>query len=284
MLAGLIPRRLGPEATVPLPSDLLETVRLALHWQATGPYARLWEAAGAEQNRMYELAGCKAAIGEQIGLSCAAERDYRGWLEVRLEGDEAVEAEMAKRALAELACYYILGAGHTLFNFAARTVRLDPALKDALIHEFHTDFPPLSEQRDAWLSATIGRAKKLQTIAQSSLIPEIQVVGDPTVSFVGSDEWDHLNEARGSDFHRWRVQTDGILGVAKKSPWRQGDGVRSMDLGFGDVLGKDAQAKLASETMRIAASARTELMKAARAFDPIFVRATAATTGLDLSK
>ena len=65
---------------------------------------------------------------------------------MKLEGIEAVEAEMAKRALAEVVGHYVLGAGHGLFNLAARTVALDGGLKSALSGALGTHFPPLSER------------------------------------------------------------------------------------------------------------------------------------------
>ena len=77
------------------------------------------------------------------------------------------------------------------------------------------DFPPLSEQREDWLSANSTNAKELRTVARSSLIPEIRIVTDPIVTLVTSVECEHPNDARGSDFHRWRVQTDGIVVVAR---------------------------------------------------------------------
>jgi hypothetical protein len=185
-----------------------------LLWQQIGGYAEFWETAGAEENRLSELAGCRAGIGEQAGLACTAERDYLGWEQMKLEGVEAVEAEMAKRALAEILAHYVLGAGHGVINLAARTVALDETLKNGLQAKFHTEFPPLSERRKDWLSANLATAKSLQAIARTSLMPEIQIVADPVLALVDSPEWERLSDARGSDFHRWRVQTDGIVGVA----------------------------------------------------------------------
>lgn len=277
-LLGLIPRRLGPETTGPVPNHMHSALRLALAWQTIGAYAEFWESAGAEENRLYELAGCRAGVGEQVGLACTAERDYLGWERMKLEGVEAVEAEMAKRALAEVVGHYVLGAGHGLFNLAARTVALDGALKSDLRRKLGTDFPPLSEQRKDWPPAANG--KTLQAVARSSVIPEIRSVADPIVTLVASVEWKRLNDARGSDFHRWRVQTDGIAGVAKRSPWKRGDGVRSLEIGVTRPLGEDAQAKLAAKTLRIAVAARHELVKAASSFEHVFADAVGASTRL----
>jgi hypothetical protein len=277
-ILGLIPRRLGPEAPGPVPDHMRSALVLSLEWQQIGAYAEFWEAAGAEENRLYELAGCRAGIGEQVGLACTAERDYLGWERMTLEGAEAVEAEMAKRALAEVVGHYVLGAGHGLFNLAARTVALDQTLKGDLRNKLGTDFPPLSEQRRDWPQA--AKAATLQQVARGSAIPEIQSVADPIVALVASDEWEGLNDARGSDFHRWRVQTDGIAGVAKQPPWKKGDGVRSLEIGAMRPLGEDAQAKLAEKTLSVAVAARHELVKAAASFDCVFADAVAATTRL----
>lgn len=48
-------------------SSLVLALTLAVRWQRTGVLANFWEAAGAEPNRLYELAGCRAGIGEQVG-------------------------------------------------------------------------------------------------------------------------------------------------------------------------------------------------------------------------
>jgi hypothetical protein len=261
---------------------MLSTVKLALEWQQIGAYAEFWEVAGAEENRLYELAGCRAGIGEQVGLACTAERDYLGWDQLKFEGVEAVEAEMAKRALAEVVGYYVLGAGHGLFNLAARTAALDQTLKNALKSKLRTDFPPLSERVGDWPPASLATAVKLQAVARGSQIAEIQVVADPILALVKSVEWRQLNDARGSNFHRWRVQTEGIFGVAKRSPWKKGEGVRILEGGVGQQLGKDAQRELAAETLRIAVAARDELVKAARSFESVFADAVAATTRLNV--
>jgi hypothetical protein len=279
----LIPRRLGPETTGPLPDHMHGAIKLALDWQQTGAYAEFWEVAGAEENRLYELAGCKAGIGEQVGLACTAERDHLGWQQMELQGVEAVEAEMAKRALAEIAGHYVLGAGHGLFNLAARTVALDEKLKNDLGSKLGTNFPPLSERVEDWPSASPSKAGRLKAVAHTSSIAEIRIVADPVLALVDSAEWRRLNDARGSDFHRWRVQTDGICGVAKRSPWKKGDGIRSLEGGLNQRLGKDTQARIAAETLAIAVTARDKLIEAARAFEQVFAGALTATTRLTAS-
>ena len=78
---------------------------------------------------------------------------------MELQGVEAVEAEMAKRALAEIVGHYVFGAGHGLFNLAARTVALDEKLKNDLGSKLGTDFPPLSERWKDWPSASPSKAE-----------------------------------------------------------------------------------------------------------------------------
>jgi hypothetical protein len=46
------------------------------------------------------------------------------------------------------------------------------------------------------------------------------------------------------------------------------------------TLGKDAQAKLAAKTLRIAVAARNELIKAASSLEHVFAGAAVATTSL----
>ena len=253
-------------------------LRLSLEWQQIGAYAEFWEAAGAEENRLYELAGCRAGIGEQVGLACTAERDYLGWGQMTLEGAEAVEAEMAKRALAEVVGHYVLGAGHGLLNLAARTVALDQTLKGDLRSKLGTDFPPLSEQRRDRPQAT--RAATLQHVARSSAIPEIQCVATPL------SPWGHRTSGNVST--TLAAQTSigggsrptGSPGSLSKPPWTKGDGVRSLEIGAMPPLGEDAQGKLAEKTLDIAVAARHKLVKGAASFGHVFADAVGATTRL----
>jgi hypothetical protein len=262
---------------------MLAIVKLALHLQSLGSRAHLWEAAGAEENRMYELAGCLAGIGEQLGLACTTERDYVGWGSVNLRGDEAIEAEMAKRALAEILAHYTLAAGHGLVNVVARTISLDRRLHESLRSTVKTSCPPMSDNRGNWLSANRGVARKLQKVACSSEILEIRPIADPIVALTTSGEWADLIEGRGADFHRWRVQTAGIQGAAKRSPWQHREGARSMELWFGQVLGSQNEARLAAEMMRMGTAARGQLIAAIEAFVPMFQKAVGATTAMTLS-
>lgn len=281
-LAGLVPRRLGPGLTMAIPAGSLPVLRLALGLQTLGARAHLWEAAGGEENRMYEIAGCLAGMGEQLGLACTVERDYVGWETLDLDGDEAIEAEMAKRALAEVVAHYILAAGHGLTNVTGRSVALDHNLHELLQKQCKTSFPPLSDKREDWLSANRGMAKKLRCVARTSGIAEIRTVADPIAEMTGSNAWDDLIDGRGADFHRWRVQTAGIAGAAKRSPWQHREGVRTMELAFGQVLSADNEARLAAETMAMAIAARAQLVAGIEAFMPMFQGAVGATTAMTL--
>jgi hypothetical protein len=280
-LGGLVPRRLGPGITT-TPAGSLPVLQLALRLQTLGGRAHLWEAAGGEENRMYEIAGCLAGMGEQLGLACTAERDYVGWETLDLDGDEAIEAEMAKRALAEVLAHYTLAAGHGLTNVTGRSIALDHTLHELLQTQCKTSFPPLSDKREDWLSANRSMARKLQRVARTSGIPEIRTVADPVVGMTESEAWYDLIDGRGADFHRWRVQTAGICGAAKQSPWRHGEGFRTIELAFGQVLSAENEARLAAETMAMAMAARAQLVTAIEAFMPMFQAAVAETTAMTL--
>ena len=104
-------------------------------------------------------------------------------------------------------------------------------------------------------------AGKLQRVARTSGIPEIGTVADPVVGMTEADAWDDLIDGRGADFHRWRVQTAGICGAAKQSPWRHGEGFRTMELAFGQVLSAENEARLAAETMAMAMAARAKMAR-----------------------
>ena len=123
------------------------TQNTAFDWQGTSVWADFWEllAPRVQHGRSSELAGLVADGGERLALALAAVTEAELWrvyrqdipLEVRELGEmekRSVEAsnEMAHRAMAELASYYLLATGHVVANVTARTLALDTQLHPKL--------------------------------------------------------------------------------------------------------------------------------------------------------
>lgn len=110
MLVGLVPERLCTARGRPFPPPrLAPIVRTALDWQMIGSHAAFWSLGGVRvrirsgPGRMHELAGLTAAIGEQLGLACAADHEVDSWLALKAprQTDTAVQREMSTRAMLE---------------------------------------------------------------------------------------------------------------------------------------------------------------------------------------
>jgi hypothetical protein len=282
---AMVPGRLGAPEIIPGPKDLHPLVQLALDWQQYGYSARTWEAFGMkasqvrqQRGRLYVIAGCMAGVGEQLGLAAAAELEYRSWLSMTTVRD-AIEAEMGKRAMAELAVHYLVAINHGLFNIACRCVALDVALHAELARRIKSTFPPFSETRRDWPTASSDRVKSLEQIAKSSSVAEIQQSVEPLATFLQSPEWRQLDDCRGENFHRWRAQSAGMTGAAKKSPWEDSQVASSIHLGA-DLLGVDGVGTLAADTMDTAARGRELLVPTMRQFEQRLFAVIEATTGV----
>lgn len=230
------------------------------------------------RGRAYELAGYMAGIGEQLALSCTAEREYEAWKDAPAEYDP-IEIEMGQRSMAELAVHYVVAVAHGLFNLACRTVALDATLHPVMAHkkQLNTACPPFSEERDDWPTASEAKVDKLSEIARRSAIPEVQRIIEPIATFLSSPEWKKLDDCRGETFHRWRGQSAGMTGVGKGSPWED-NGVTSAIHSGADLMGTDAPTRRAQETMTIASESRKRLIQTMTQLEECLLALIAATT------
>lgn len=276
---AFVPSRLGAPKGAPWPADLEQPIRLASEWQQCGYSARVWELGGAVENRLYEIAGLMASIGEQLGLSCTAGREYVSWGFVQADKHQELQAEAAKRAWAEIIAHYVLAAGNGLVNLTYRTLALDQGLERTL-SEAGRLFPPLSNDRSHWVTANAKVAKEAKQAAAASSVAAIREVADPAWVLLTSDCWRDLCDCRGEDFHRHRAQTAGVYGAGKQSPWRKLEASRTLDGIGGERIGHDVQATFAAQTFGVASNARAKLMDAMTEFYLKFRAAVEATTNL----
>jgi hypothetical protein len=277
---ALIPSRLGAPVMISWPSELRAVTDVALAWQKLGASASFWEIGGAPEGRLHEMAGCMASIGEQLGLASTAELEYRSWQEMQ-KVDNEIAAEMAKRSMAELASHYLVAIGHGLFNLTCRAVALDHSVGPALERRFRTDFPAYSEKRSDWRSMNKRGIKDIESVAAESNLNEIREMISPTSELFRSQEWTDLDNSRGEDFHRRRIQSAGMLGASRGSPWTSQSGVRSMNFG-GVLIGPEGLAKLAADTLAIGSKARTRILVAMENFERCLKAALLATTQLEI--
>ena len=151
-LVALIPHRLCTTKRGKYPGpELRPYAQVSVDWQRTGANADFWGfgAAGlGDSERLYEIRGMMAGIGEQLGLACLAHHEVSNWMALGMASrHRRIAREMSSRALVELQAHYVLAIGHAMVNLAGRVVALDGDVRSRLVKEFKTDFPPYSNER-----------------------------------------------------------------------------------------------------------------------------------------
>jgi hypothetical protein len=239
-----------------------EGQRVAVDWQMTSVLADPWEVALApavQRGRSSELAGLIADGGERFVLAIAALAEaelwsiYRGTNPPDLRSTEGrvldAGQEMAHRAVAELASYYLLAVGHTVANVTARILALDTDRHPQLLDALGSWFPVRSEESRDWLSLNPDIARSLRRLAKTAR-PASRVIVEPATRLVQSPEWRELSQLRGAHYHRRRPQSAGVMGVPLANPWTPGDGVVRMSLGGGSYTDGDNLAMTTTDLCR----------------------------------
>lgn len=290
VVAVVTPRIAVPGTAEKLPSTVDDSrhrsvATQALEWQQLGASALIWELAatvqGAEEARAYSLAGQIAAVGEQLGLAYGAGVEVALWQEIRVSQPEPrPEYEMGLRAMAETQSYFTMGSGHGLANVALYSLAMQPPLLAALQVAFRRrttppPFPPISNDRADWIYMNRRDVLRLQQVAHGFGSREAEELIEVVVDFADSDAWKDLVERRGEDFHRWRPQSHGLVGVAKASPWRHDQGTRA--LGIGPMSNYTETQGLADE---VAATADRAMLRLAEGMDDYLKRFVAASPHL----
>jgi hypothetical protein len=278
VLVGVLPMRLAvPTRQRRLPKSVADethehVAKQAMEWQQTAGQATFWElgaaAQGTEKDRTYALAGQVASTGEQLALAHAAAVEVALWREHRNELERDPAHEMSMRAMAEAQCLFVIGTGHALANVAVRALALDPKMRTELVKRFGSNnasptFAAFSKEPVDWVSMNPTTGRKLRAVARSSGAPEVAQLIEPARSVGAGQRWRDLVGRRGEDFHRWRLQTHGIEGVPRTSPWTT-DGV-TQTLQLGHPAYKDAQDR-AEQTAHLATKSMLDVAQAMQAF------------------
>jgi hypothetical protein len=243
-----------------------------LQWQQAAGYAVFWEmgASGHEddEGRVYALAGQMASAGEQLSLAHAAAVEVALWREVRAKADHDPAQEMCMRAMAEAQCLFVIGTGHALANVAVRALALDQGLRADLSKRLRRGsvspaLRPFSQDRRDWVSLNPTTCNTIRAVAQSSGVEDVMALIEAVTDFGAGESWRDLSERRGEDFHRWRLQTHGIQGVPRASPWTRSGQTRELSLAHPTY---DEAEGLAEDTARTATVAMVDLALAMEAF------------------
>lgn len=180
---------------------------------------------GQAPGRVAEILGIAAGAGEQLGLAYACTLDARRWL--AHPTDDEPKNLLSARAFAEMANYYVLGAGHALFNSTSRLLAMDPACAAKLKL---TPFDPNPNPHKAWPSFNSKTVETLEKILDGRQLPLTKSLVQLLRDLVDDARWMALVDRRHTGYHRWRPQSvEG--GAATTSPWKQGaDGRLVMEI------------------------------------------------------
>jgi hypothetical protein len=282
MLSAVSPSRLAaptpPEAVrgLSLEAWWMATQKVAFDWQAMSIWADVWELAApqVQRGRGHDLAGCIADGGERLALALAAVTEAELWRihrqdippearkldEMKRRSVDAAN-EMAHRAMAELASYYLLATGHTVANVAARALALDSQLHAKLLDLLGSWYPVGSSERDDWLSLNKETVRRLRRAARQAATPAAQDLAEPPTALLMSTAWQDLDQLRGAHYHRRRPQSAGISGVPLASPWRFSNGAVHMGGGGGKYTDGDGLAGKTTDLARRALDDLTSVMQ-----------------------
>lgn len=256
----------------------------ALSWQQIAGHATFWEMAAeeADEGTGYALAGQMASVGEQLGLAYAAGVEVALWQESNEDHAHAdVTREICMRGMAEAQALFVIGAAHALANVLLRALTLRPDLKAGLIKRFPSEtvqaaFDPFSSNPADWISMNKSNGKKLSKVAELSNSHEIIALAHSVSDYAHDEAWEALLQRRGEDFHRWRPQSHGIQGVARKSPWQHDGATRS--LGIGQPI-YDEGSGLAEKVAQVADNGMLRLAAAMKTFLVAWPAASSALGG-----
>jgi hypothetical protein len=282
LLSGVSPGRLAAPTPLEEVRGVLQqdwwiaAQAVALDWQAISVWADFWEflAPRVQYGRGRELAGLIADGGERLALALASVTEAELWHiyrqdippEVRKLGEmerRSVNAsnEMAHRAMAELASYYLLAAGHVLVNVTVRALALDTQLHPKLLDVLGSWYPVGSAGRDDWLSLNTETVRRLRRVARQAAKPAAQGLTESATALLMSPAWQEVDQLRGAHYHRRRPQSAGIDGVPLASPWTFSDGVSRMVAGGGQYTDGDGLADKTTDLVRRALAELTAAMQ-----------------------
>lgn len=281
-LVAIVPSRLCAGERAPKPTREDPLVQMASDWQSGGSSAEWWGIGGAAGSagpeRMYEVRGLMASMGEKLAVIVMIEHELDCWeLELPAARVDQVAKEMARRALADLAATYVISLGHDLANLTGRVLALDLASHDKLDQELKTRLPPGSSEKADWLS--LSKVRELRRIAFAVGSTDLTNLVAPAHQLRTKKAWMELEESRGGDFHRWRPQSAGIVGAALGQFGVTDGETKVYPVTAGREVGRDLPGKVADQIQALGRGALRELTAAmesvSNAMVPVIERTTA---------
>ena len=186
-----------------------------------------------------EVAGLFGSIAASLAITIPCEVEVEFHRRARESGDLPDAMVIGERFFSEGQAQKVIELGHRLINLGFRAFALRQDWKAAVSQSKYAVVveTPFSDKRKAWISLNQNSAKALSSLCASVGHDSAAKMGDAIDSLATSPEWKAVEEQRGQDFHRWRLESSVLAGVDASS-----SGARDLHDEFGEVIGKAAGA------------------------------------------
>lgn len=233
-----------------------------------------------------EIFGIAGSIGESLMLAAGCEVEAE-WLR-RARAAHALPDQMmlGQRFFSESEAQLALGIGHRLFNLVLRAVAVDRELRAKMLEsrdlkQWAEAHRPRVDTYAAWESLNKSRARALRRVVAGFPHPSVRSLVAVPACLAVSAAWRDLDETRGREFHRWRVESSVVAGLDATSGYTRdvvgaggepvGHRLTSAPVRYSEADGREeAVASVArSALLAVAASVDRVLVTLGRAVEPL---------------
>lgn len=183
-----------------------------------------------------EVAGLFGSIGESLAVAIPCEVEVEMHRRAREVGDLPNSMIVGERFFAESQAQKVVELAHRAINLGFRAFALRADWK-AEVTGRKRYAPlvktPFSNERSAWVTFSNGPANVLHEVCAEVGHESAIVMGRSLRDLSTSTQWLAVEEQRGQDFHRWRLESSVLAGVDATS-----SGVREIRDADAGVIGK----------------------------------------------
>ena len=216
---------------------VVDVARRCADWRAIGRMLAPNLEVALADDPWREVFGLIGSIGESLSVGAACEVEVEAHRLLRSSGQLPVSMMIAQRFFSIAEAELLVGVAHRLANVVVRALAIDPAIRDAIgaqkvLAKWGGAHRPFSDKRDAWLSFNHYVAKALGAVVASSPHKSTRGLAAVLSTLAAGLQWVGLEENRGQDFHRWRVESSVMAGLDQ-----QGGQVADITNSEGAVVG-----------------------------------------------
>ncbi len=195
------------------------------------------------------IASMCGSQSESLSVAIAAKVEIE-YLTLAIQNDDLPSGmSLGQRFFAESLAQKVIELAHRSFNIGYRTLALNSQIQQVLLNQCSSknkcsSKPCASDpdecirlklfttDRRSWQNFQEGNAQRLVDAARETDHPSILAIAETLHKFAQSDSWKQVEEQRGQDFHRLRLESSELAGVDQSTGWHQ-----DIQDGDGNVIG-----------------------------------------------